>query len=100
MYICYRCGQIDIDQLIYHVRLTLKPFYQRPFEIILDCTNFGPDNRYRQQHLQLWLLYAEHMFENLHMVYIYNSNSWLRDYIKRNERILTPFKVLLFTNIY
>ncbi|XP_071790650.1 neurofibromin-like isoform X1 [Asterias amurensis] len=88
----YKCGQIDIDQLIYHVRLTLKPFYQRPFEIILDCTNFGPDNRYRQQHLQLWLLYAEHMFENLHMVYIYNSNSWLRDYIKRNERILTPFK--------
>ncbi|XP_038058629.1 neurofibromin-like isoform X2 [Patiria miniata] len=88
----YKCGQIDIDQLIYHVRLTLKPFYQRPFEVILDCTNFGPDNRFRQQHLQHWLLYAEHMFENLHMVYLYNANSWMRDYIKRNERILTPFK--------
>ena len=42
-----RCCEIDFEQLMYHILVTLKPFDKNPFEVVLDCTNFGPDNRFK-----------------------------------------------------
>ncbi len=42
-----RVGEINGDLLIYHVLLTLKPFYHKPFEVVLDFTHTCSDNRFR-----------------------------------------------------
>ncbi len=43
----FRVGEINGDLLIYHVLLTLKPFYHKPFELIIDFTHTCADNRFR-----------------------------------------------------
>ncbi|KAK2156732.1 hypothetical protein LSH36_206g01021 [Paralvinella palmiformis] len=43
----YKVGEINGDLLIYHVLLTLKPFYHKPFELIIDFTHTCADNRFR-----------------------------------------------------
>ena len=43
----YRVGEINGDLLIYHVLLTLKPFYHKPFELVIDFTHTCADNRFR-----------------------------------------------------
>ena len=41
-----RVGEINGDLLIYHVLLTLKPFYHSPFELIIDFTHTRADNQF------------------------------------------------------
>uniref|UniRef100_A0A2A4J833 Ras-GAP domain-containing protein n=1 Tax=Heliothis virescens TaxID=7102 RepID=A0A2A4J833_HELVI len=43
----YKIGEVNADLLIYHVILTLKPFCQQPFELIVDFTHTNSDNRFR-----------------------------------------------------
>jgi neurofibromin 1 len=40
-------GEINGDLLIYHVLLTLKPFYHKPFELVIDFTHTCAENRFR-----------------------------------------------------
>lgn len=47
IYLCSRVGEINPDLLIYHVLLTLKPFYHKPFELVIDFTHTCADNRFR-----------------------------------------------------
>lgn len=42
-----RVGEINGDLLIYHVLLTLKPFYNKPFELVIDFTHTCSENRFR-----------------------------------------------------
>lgn len=42
-----RVGEINGDLLIYHVLLTLKPFYNKPFELVIDFTHTCAENRFR-----------------------------------------------------
>ncbi|XP_071946540.1 neurofibromin-like [Antedon mediterranea] len=86
----YKSGQVDPDHLLCHVMNTLKEFDKRPVEVVIDCTFFGPDNRFKQTQLNRWLMLGERVFNNLWQGYIYNCNTYLRDYIKRHERILSP----------
>ena len=43
----YKIGETNGDLLIYHVLLTLKPFCHKPFELVVDFTHTGSDNRFR-----------------------------------------------------
>ena len=43
----YKVGQLNGDLLIYHVLLTLKPFCQKPFDVVIDFTHASADNRFR-----------------------------------------------------
>ncbi|XP_030848330.1 neurofibromin isoform X1 [Strongylocentrotus purpuratus] len=88
----YKCSEIDFEQLMYHILLTLKPFDKNPFEVVLDCTNFGPDNRFKPQVLSRGVRFPEHVTQNLSAVYVYNCNSRLKEYIKRNERVFVLLK--------
>jgi len=38
---------VNGDLLIYHVLLALKPFYHKPFELVIDFTHTCADNRFR-----------------------------------------------------
>ena len=35
----------------------------------------------------------EVVYQNIHLAYIYNCNSWVREYTKYHDRILTPLRV-------
>ncbi|XP_069683037.1 neurofibromin isoform X4 [Periplaneta americana] len=90
---CDRIGETNGDLLIYHVILTLKPFCHSPFELVVDFTHTCSDNRFRTEFLQKWFyVLPEVAYENIHAAYIYNCNSWVREYTKFHDRILAPLK--------
>ncbi|KAG8232721.1 hypothetical protein J437_LFUL013314, partial [Ladona fulva] len=89
----YKIGETNGDLLIYHVILTLKPFCHSPFELVVDFTHTCTDNRFRTEFLQKWfVVLPEVAYENIHAAYIYNCNSWVREYTKYHDRILAPLK--------
>ncbi|KAK7864725.1 hypothetical protein R5R35_013611 [Gryllus longicercus] len=89
----YKIGETNGDLLIYHVILTLKPFCHSPFELVVDFTHTCSDNRFRTEFLQKWFyVLPEVAYENIHAAYIYNCNSWVREYTKFHDRILSPLK--------
>ncbi|XP_060809014.1 neurofibromin [Amyelois transitella] len=89
----YKIGEVNADLLIYHVILTLKPFCQQPFELIVDFTHTNSDNRFRTDFLQKWFsVLPEVAYINIQACYIYNCNSWVREYTKFHETILAPLR--------
>jgi len=36
----------------------------------------------------------EIVYQNIYQAYIYNCNSWVREYTKYHDRILAPLKVI------
>ncbi|XP_074045107.1 neurofibromin isoform X16 [Macrotis lagotis] len=89
----FKTGQINGDLLIYHVLLTLKPYYAKPYEIVMDLTHAGPSNRFKTDFLSKWfVVFPGFAYENVSSVYIYNCNSWVREYTKYHERLLTGLK--------
>uniref|UniRef100_A0A336KLD7 CSON013094 protein n=1 Tax=Culicoides sonorensis TaxID=179676 RepID=A0A336KLD7_CULSO len=89
----YKIGETNGDLLMYHVILTLKPFCHASFEVVIDFTHTSSDNRFRTEYLQKWFyVLPEVAYENLHAVYIYNCNSWVREYTKFHDRIVAPLK--------
>lgn len=89
----YKTGQINGDLLIYHVLLTLKPYYAKPYEIVVDLTHVGPSNRFKTDFLSKWfVVFPGFAYENVAAVYIYNCNTWVREYTKYHERLLTGLK--------
>ncbi|CAH1800649.1 unnamed protein product [Owenia fusiformis] len=89
----YKVGEVNGDLLIYHVLLTLKPFYHKPFELVIDFTHTCADNRFRTDFLSKWfVVMPEVVYQNIVSAYIYNCNSWVREYTKYHERILSPLR--------
>ncbi|CAH1153410.1 unnamed protein product [Phaedon cochleariae] len=89
----YKIGETNGDLLIYHVILTLKPFCHSPFELVIDFTHTCSDNRFRTEFLQKWFyVLPEVAYVNIHAAYVYNCNSWVREYTKFHDRILAPLK--------
>lgn len=55
-----------------------------------------PSLQHRTEFLQKWfVVLPEVAYENIHAAYIYNANSWVREYTKYHDRILAPLKVSL-----
>ncbi|XP_061381532.1 neurofibromin isoform X2 [Danaus plexippus] len=89
----YKISEVNADLLIYHVILTLKPFCQQPFELIVDFTHTNSDNRFRTDFLQKWFtVLPEVAYNSVHACYIYNCNGWVREYTKFHEIILAPLR--------
>ncbi|XP_047661070.1 neurofibromin isoform X2 [Tachysurus fulvidraco] len=89
----FKTGQINGDLLIYHVLLTLKPYYAKPYEIVVDLTHAGPSNRFKTDFLSKWfVVFPGFAYENIAAIYIYNCNTWVREYTKYHERLLTGLK--------
>lgn len=89
----YRIGETNDYLLIYHVILTLKPFCHSPFELVIDFTHTCSDNRFLLEFLKKWFnVLPEVAYDNIHAAYIYNCNSWVREYTKNHDRTLAPLK--------
>ncbi|XP_072156372.1 neurofibromin isoform X3 [Bemisia tabaci] len=89
----YKIGETNGEFLVFHVYLTLKPYWESPFELVFDFTHTSSDNRFRTEFLGKWF----HMlpvdgYKNIHAAYIYNCNTWVREYTKFHDRILSPLK--------
>lgn len=94
IYTYFRLGETNGDLLIYHVILQLKPFCHAPFEVVVDFTHTCSENRFKTEFLQKWFyVLPEIAYENLHAAYVYNCNSWVREYTKFHDRMLAPLKV-------
>lgn len=51
---------------------------------------------FRTEFLQKWFyVLPEVAYENIHACYIYNCNSWVREYTKFHDRMLAPIKVMI-----
>ncbi|XP_031834542.1 neurofibromin 1 isoform X3 [Nomia melanderi] len=86
-------GDTHDELLIYHVILTLKPFWHAPYELVVDFTHTCSDNRFRTDFLQKWMyMLPKTAYDKIHAAYIYNCNSWVREYTKFHDRILAPLK--------
>lgn len=73
--------------------LTLKPYYAKPYEIVVDLTHVGPSNRFKTDFLSKWfVVFPGFAYENVAAVYVYNCNTWVREYTKYHERLLTGLK--------
>lgn len=60
---------------------------------MIDFTHTCSDNRFRTEFLQKWFyVLPEVAYENIHAAYIYNCNSWVREYTKYHDRVLVPVK--------
>nr|XP_023020941.1 neurofibromin isoform X3 [Leptinotarsa decemlineata] len=89
----YKFGETNGDLLIYHVLLTLKPFYHAPYELVIDFTHTCAENRFRTEYLQKWFcVVPEVACTNISGIYIYNCNSWVREYTKFHDRLFAPMK--------
>lgn len=79
--------------LIYHVILTLKPFFYSSYDVVIDLTHARSDNQFKTELLQKWFyVLPKAAYDNLHAVYICNCNSWAREYTKFHDSILAPLK--------
>ena len=41
----FKTDTTNSDMLLFHVILTLKPFMAKPYEVVIDFTHTGPENR-------------------------------------------------------
>jgi len=54
------------------------------FDVVCRQTDF----------LSKWfVVMPEIVYQNIYQAYIYNCNSWVREYTKYHDRILAPLKV-------
>ncbi|KAJ1927924.1 Ras GTPase activating protein ira2 [Tieghemiomyces parasiticus] len=93
----------DMDLLMLHVFQTLEPLMKKPFELLMDLTQFGHANEVQSQWINQFLqLLPEPLVQNLHTVYMYNVNSSFKHYTKRllstvplklTKRIVFPFNL-------
>lgn len=53
----------------------------------------GPSNRFKTDFLSKWfVVFPGFAYENVAAVYVYNCNTWVREYTKYHERLLTGLK--------
>lgn len=59
----------------------------------MDLTHAGPSNRFKTDFLSKWfVVFPGFAYENVAAIYIYNCNTWVREYTKYHERLLTGLK--------
>ncbi|KAJ1654692.1 Ras GTPase activating protein ira2 [Dispira simplex] len=93
----------DMDMLMLHVFQTLEPLMKKPFELLMDLTQFGHANEIQSQWINQFIhLLPALLTQNLHTVYMYNVNTSFKQYTKRllstiplnlNKRIIFPFNL-------
>ncbi len=91
----YKIGETNGDLLIYHVILSLKPYFHKNqmYDIVVDFTHTCSDNRFRTEFLQKWfVVLPRSAWEHVNCVYVYNCNSWVREYTRFHQRILLSLK--------
>ena len=62
-------------------------------EMIIQCAHTGPSNHFKTDFLSKWFaVFPGFAYNNVSAVCIYNCNSWVREYTKYHEQLLTGLK--------
>ncbi|EDV22626.1 uncharacterized protein TRIADDRAFT_59057 [Trichoplax adhaerens] len=94
-YICNNlcCEQMNEELVIYYIMSSLAPYMNKPWELVIDCTKFGPPNQLKGNFISKWFhVFPNQATDNLQAVYIYNCNKWVRNYVKYHERVFQRVK--------
>ncbi|KAI9277397.1 hypothetical protein BY458DRAFT_433218 [Sporodiniella umbellata] len=87
-------NSIDLELLIYHILHTLEMIGNRSYDLLIDFTLFSKDNNIPAQWLkQLVQLASKDLIDNIFSVYIFNPNSYLQIYLKKNPQIRPNHKL-------
>lgn len=88
----FKDGETKESVLVHHVTSTMKPYLHAPFDLIVDVTHVNTANRFSSWLIERFFFLTTHTCSKLHTVYIYNCNSYTREFIKINDRTFTPLK--------
>jgi len=83
-FICRKFEGIDNDEshelAMYHVLSTLQSVFVKPFEILVDCTEFREDHGLQLAHLSKFFKFLPAgAKKNTSRIIVYNPNSFLKD---------------------
>ena len=85
-YICKRVKPeiFDFDLFLYFIIVTLKSIGSRPFELLVDCTQFSGDCEWKMELIQTFfkIIPTEYIL-NLQCLYFYNANTSFRKFTKK-----------------
>ncbi|CAO3591302.1 unnamed protein product [Absidia cylindrospora] len=81
-----RAEEIEMELLMYHIFQVIENLFGKPFDVVLDVTQFGPANEISQKcATQFAELMPKSMVGNMISIIIYNSNTWFRKYLKMSH---------------
>ncbi|KAJ1971448.1 Ras GTPase activating protein ira2, partial [Dimargaris xerosporica] len=93
----------DMDLLMLHIFQIMEHVMNKPFDLLLDLTQFGHANEIQSQWIvQFVQLLPAQLTQNLHTIYMYNVNTAFKQYTKRlantvliklGKRIVFPFNL-------
>ncbi|XP_065225861.1 neurofibromin-like isoform X1 [Planococcus citri] len=87
-----RHEEVSNEKFMMYVIQTLAPYQHAPWELFIDFTHTGTENRFRTSYLKNWMCCRGINRKNLVFAYVYNCNGWVREYSKFHESILAPIK--------
>ncbi|CAG8574310.1 8733_t:CDS:10, partial [Diversispora eburnea] len=83
----------DMELLMYHVLHTIEPYMGKPFELLVDLTQFSQTNEIQAQWVQQFLqILPFDAVDNLAALYFYNANTAFKKFVKKLGRPL-PNKI-------
>eukprot|EP00051_Salpingoeca_urceolata_P003452 m.57787 g.57787 ORF g.57787 m.57787 type:complete len:2607 (+) comp12795_c0_seq1:372-8192(+) len=87
-------GEVESEEAILHILLTLKPFLRSPYELVVDLTlvNHNHEPSLSVIGRLASLLPAEAM-QNLACLHVYNLSTYARGFFKRAQRIVVGSKL-------
>ncbi|CAH8478803.1 unnamed protein product [Schistosoma turkestanicum] len=85
--------RVEYPFIICLVSMTLDAYRNKPFEVVIDFTHTSVENRFKNDLLNKWAnIIGPVLREYLVAAYIYNCNSWVREYTKIHDRFFSPIK--------
>ncbi|TNN17943.1 Neurofibromin [Schistosoma japonicum] len=85
--------RVEYPFIICLVSMTLDAYRNKPFEVVIDFTHTSVENRFKNDLLNKWAsIIGPVLREYLVAAYIYNCNSWVREYTKMHDRFFSPIK--------
>ncbi|CAG8801643.1 25364_t:CDS:2, partial [Racocetra persica] len=78
----FEAESTDMDLLMYHILQVIEPYISKPYELLVDVTQFGQANEIQFQWVQQFVqILPFNAIENLAALYFYNPNKELHQYI-------------------
>jgi len=80
--------EIDVDLLLTHILRTIESHYKKPFVLVVDCTQFSPQNQLPAQWASTFARYFPDIGDNLEKILLINPNHDFKKYSKALRKFL------------
>lgn len=79
---------LEMEMVIYFIITTLRTLWSKPFEMVVDCTQFSGENEWHIDVMsRLEKLLPDDVVHNLQLVYFYNVNTAFGKFTKKASRV-------------